>query len=653
MRSRFFGVALLTLLIFIGYSAAWSLPATANNLNAVTILSASSGWAVGNSGITLHFDGGGWTPIPSATPSDLFGVSFGSPATPYPTGFAVGGSSALATALYWGTVGWSNASVGLSSPNAKQLSSVFEVSPSDAWAVDGVTGAFWHWSGTAGLGGGWNMITLGGAGLNSVFMTSATDGWAVGAGGTIYHYTGGGWTVFTTTGITLNSVFMLSSTEGWAVGNGGSIFHYSSGIWTGPVSPGSTSADLRSVFMLSQTEGWAVGTSGTEMHYSGGIWTALPINYLVTNENLNGVSFAGETGWAVGDAGVAIPIGTTPTQGVPSASFQSVYLSSSTDGWIVGCTTGGCGTGSGEPIVAHWGGNTLTRGTVAAQTADLYSVFMVNPTEGWAVGGLGTTPLILHYTGGTWTQVPTPLSGYILRSVFMVDSNDGWAVGDNGIILRYSGGSWGASQGSTGSNLRSVFMLGPNDGWAVGDGGTVLHYQSISGQWLINPSSTGARLNSIYMLDSSHGWAVGAGGIILHYDGSIWTSVSSFASANLNSVAIVSPQVAWAVGDSGTILQWTGITWNVYTASPSIVGPADLESVFVVPGGAGLIVGGTPGGGSQGTVLRVPAMNSIPEFPLMQASLLFVLMSALGLLSLRRRTPVRITVTAVFVAVGD
>jgi len=103
------------------------------------------------------------------------------------------------------------------------------------------------------------MVTLGGSGLNSVFMTSATDGWAVGLGGAIYHYTGGGWSVYTTTGSTLNSIFMLSANEGWAVGNGGTIFHYSAGQWAGPVSPGTTSEDLRSVFMLSPTEGWAVG----------------------------------------------------------------------------------------------------------------------------------------------------------------------------------------------------------------------------------------------------------------------------------------------------------------------------------------------------------------------------------------------------------
>ena len=89
------------------------------------------------------------------------------------------------------------------------------------------------------------------------------------------------WTVFTTplpASVTLNSVFMFSPTEGWAVGTGGNIIHYMAGTWTGPVSPGTTSNTLRSIFMVSSTEGWTVGDAGTLIHFSGGSWTALPIN---------------------------------------------------------------------------------------------------------------------------------------------------------------------------------------------------------------------------------------------------------------------------------------------------------------------------------------------------------------------------------------
>ncbi len=646
LRSYPFAMALMVLLFLVGYS--WSgakvdAPATASNLNALVLLNSTNGWAVGNSGTILHFDGGAWNLVPSGTTADLFGISFGPPSAPNANGgFAVGGSGGTATALFWNGVGWSAATAGFSAPGAQKLASVSALNPSDAWAVDSISGAFWHWSGVAGLGGGWNMVSSAIAGLNSVFMISATEGWAVGVGGVIYRYAGGGWALFSTVGTTLNSVFMLNASEGWAVGNGGAVYHYASGSWAGPVSPGGASQDLRSIFMISQTEGWAVGTSGAILHFTGGVWTALPPNQLATNQNLNGVYFSGGTGWAVGDLGTIVLLGGQPVQGGPAANLQSVYLSTAADGWIVGCSSGGCGTGVGEPIVTHWNGFSFTRGTVSAATSDLYSVFMVGPSDGWTVGGVGTSPIILHYTGGSWTQVPVPVNGVILRSVFMVDSNNGWAVGDQGTILHYSGGLWGAVSSPTTNTLRSVFMLDSSDGWAVGDAGTMLRYQALSGQWVNMPSPTGARLNSVYISDSGHGWAVGAGGTILHYDGILWVNVADLVSTNLNSVFQVSPQDAWAVGDSATILRWTGISWLPTTPSPPIAGTPDLNSIFILSNGFGLIVGASPVAGSQGTILQLPAINPIPELQQTPIWLMVALITTIGItFTLRKRVPCR------------
>ena len=274
-----------------------------------------------------------------------------------------------------------------------------------------------------------------------------------------------------------------------------------------PSLPSTTSNDLRSIFMVGQSEGWAVGAAGTVLHYSGGIWTKVPM--LSTSQNVNSVSFAQGVGWAAGDLGVMFPVGPIP-QGIPATTLQSVYLLSATDGWMVGCSTGGCGSGTGEPVIGHWNGVSTTRATVAASVADLYSIFMLSQSEGWAVGGLASTPLILHYTGGSWNQVPAPSSGYVLRSVYMINSGNGWAVGDGGVILHYSGGAWGVVSSPTISTLRSIFMLGGSDGWAVGDAGTIIRYQGSNGLWMIIASPTGARLNSVYLIDSSHGWAVGS-----------------------------------------------------------------------------------------------------------------------------------------------
>jgi hypothetical protein len=75
----------------------------------------------------------------------------------------------------------------------------------------------------------------------------------------------------------------------------------------------------------------------------------------------------------------------------------------------------------------------------------------------------------------------------------------------------------------------------------------------------------------------------------------------------------VNPQQAWAVGDSATILQWAGFSWNLISPT-SVAGSPDLNSIYLVSGNFGLIVGGSPAPGSQGTILQIPQMiNPIPE----------------------------------------
>lgn len=191
----------------------------------------------------------------------------------------------------------------------------------------------------------------------------------------------------------------------------------------------------------------------------------------------------------------------------------------------------------------------------------------------------------------------------------MIDQEEGWAVGDGGIILHYSGGAWAAVSSPVTTTLRGLYMLGPGDGWAVGDGGTILRYQ---GQWIQLGSPTNAALRAVHLFDSAHGWIVGSGGTILHYDGTTWTSVATFTTVDLNSVSQVNPQEAWAVGDSGTILHWAGSAWYPYSPSPSLLGAPNLNSIFLLSNGYGLIVGAPPTLGSQATVLPIPETQDAP-----------------------------------------
>ncbi len=697
-------------------------------LNSVYMLSANEGWSVGDSIATtdtthgfpgiLHYDGSTWnlvpapknpteapTPIPSAY--TLTSVSFGPPNNPISRndGWTVGyGFSATAScgttnncvvALHWDGITWKTQLSGLSGSDAGQLHSVFMVSSTDAWAVGqnqaGTGGVFWHWTGVAGLGGGWNEPQAAVVGppstiFNSVFMVSSSEGWAVGsctgAGCTnIYHYFGGTWAPATSpvSGVALRSVFMLSPTDGWAVGDGGTIIHYTTGSWAGPVSPGTTANILRSLFMVSSTEGWAVGDSGTIVHYSGGSWSLVPSNLVptlpVAQFAFNGVYHnTASDGWVVGTAGVILHYDgsnwgtvTSPTlTTLNSVSFGPPLTGpiSPNDGWAVGVTSGT------EPTIIHWNGFMWTKGVAIGVTNPLNSVFMLSGGDAWTVGGgpnptatcpVSPCPVILHFTGGAWATVTPPPGSYVLNSVFMVSSTEGWAVGGAGsinpvaIILHYTVtggvGSWGIFPGPASyvalPALNSVFMLGPTEGWAVGNGGLVLHYTVTGGvgTWNIvsvSGLSTSANLNSVFMLTPTSGWVVGgipgsgtpAGPVILYWDGTHWTTVATptipggplGSPPTLNSVYCTSLGDCWAVGGVvssqivATIFHWDGIAWSHVTLSPSLIGlgsstiPPSLNSVYMISPSSGWIVGSPPTtiGSPLSTILRFGGFGAVP-----------------------------------------
>jgi len=493
------------------------------------------------------------------------------------------------------------------------------VSSTDAWAVgqtvNGKAGTFWHWTGVPGLGGGWNTPQAPvPSALFSVFMVSASEGWAVGAAGKIFHYFGGTWTSFPSPVTTaLRSVFMISSTEGWAVGDGGVIVHYASGTWTGPVSPGTTTSNLFSVFMVSSTLGWGVGAAGSILLYSGGSWSALPINLIPTSPtqlfNFTSAFFNTATdGWGVGTAGVILHFDganwgtvTSPTlNNFTSISFGPPLVgpASPNDGWAVGNSST---IAPFEPTIYHWNGFMWTKGSAIGSTNDLNSVYMLSTGDVWTVGGgprstascsASLCPVILHYTGGAWNTLTPPPGSYSLKSVFMVSSTEGWSVGeaanpsDDGMILHYtvSGGvgSWGIFPGSATNgygiplpSLNSVFMLGPNEGWAVGDNATILHYTvtggigtwnslTVSGSPGLSPD---ANLTSIFMLSPTSGWAVGgiqagssfsAGPVILYWDGTKWTPVATPTIPGGSSPTGITSATLKSVYCSGPNDCWTG-----------------------------------------------------------------------------------------------
>jgi hypothetical protein len=402
----------------------------------------------------------------------------------------------------------------------------------------------------------------------------------------------------------LNSVYMLSPTEGWAVGDSRpttdiirglpAIFHYDGSTWNlvpapkFPDFPSTQSAyNLTSVTFgppnnpISRSDGWAVGFNSTlldgppnsvALHWDGITWR---------------VQIAGFTGANAGP-------------------LWSAFMVSPTDVWAVGQNKAGT-----AGVFWHWtgvpglgGGWNLPQAPVPSTI--FYSVFMVSSTEGWAVGSGGA---IWHYFGGAWTAFTTPISTS-LRSVFMLSQTDGWAVGDGGIIVHYTGGTWAGpvSPGTTSNNLLSVFMASSTEGWALGAKGSILHYSG--GSWTLLPSNyvptspvSFFNFNSVYFNTANDGWGVGTDGVILHFDGSLWGTVTSPTINNFTSISFgppltgpISPDDGWAVGNASatatfepTIYHWNGFMWTKGIAIGTL---NNLNSVFMVNSGDVWTVGG-------------------------------------------------------------
>ncbi|MGD0690511.1 MAG: hypothetical protein ABSA50_12210 [Candidatus Bathyarchaeia archaeon] len=421
----------------------------------------------------------------------------------------------------------------------------------------------------------------------------------------------------------LNSIYMLSSTEGWAVGDSRpttntilalpAIFHYDGSTWNivpapkFPSFPYTQAAyNLTSVTFgspnnpISRNDGWAVGFNGT----LGAVVVGPPLTQpcsVVPTPTLNpcqsvALHWDGVT-WRAETAGLS---------GADAGPLWSAFMVSSTDIWAVGQNElGTAGT------FWHWTGVPGLGGgwnepQIPVKGTFFYGVFMVSATEGWAVGSGGA---IYHYFGGVWTASSSPIT-VPLRSVYMLSPTEGWAAGDGGTIAHYAAGTWTGpvSPGTTFNNLLSVFMISSTEGWAFGKAGTILHYSG--GSWTALPPNlvpttpvASLNFNSAYFTSATDGWGVGTDGVVLHFDGTNYGTITSPTINNFTSISFgppltgpIDPNNGWAVGNASTtgtneptIYHWNGFVW---TKGVAIGVQNNLNSVFMVNGGDAWTVGG-------------------------------------------------------------
>jgi hypothetical protein len=285
-----------------------------------------------------------------------------------------------------------------------------------------------------------------------------------------------------------------------------------------------------------------------------------------------------------------------------------------------------------DGVILRWSG-TAWEMVTSPTAANLYSVFFINSTYGWAVGGNETNGVILNYNG-TWNiwravsntgttsaqdSINAPLYSITMDSAGMV----GWAVGGNGTMYGWNGQACYMVPSITNVTLRSVAMVhNSTQAWAVGDNGTILAYTDNT-MWTKVNSPTNANLYGLSLVNTTMGWAVGGtatNGTIIALNGASWfvwnkisfggSAANDVVNATIYSLSINNATSAWAVGAKGTVLYWGGTQWD----GQSNVTLVDLKGVSMVHGNFPTI-GHAWAVGNSGRILAWAGAIWIPEFP--------------------------------------
>jgi photosystem II stability/assembly factor-like uncharacterized protein len=257
----------------------------------------------------------------------------------------------------------------------------------------------------------------------------------------------------------------------------------------------------------------------------------------------------------------------------------------------------------------------------------LHSVFFVNESRGWAVGGKGA--LLSTADGGErWELRPRPVED-AMHDLFFTDALTGWIVCERSIfapmrkdesvsyLLKTTDGgeTWSRVEVTRGEDV-DVKLVGLRfadaaHGWVYGEEGVLYATSDGGATWSRQRVPTRHLLLGASFVDARTGWLSGGGLTILSTTdgGATWlagtvyapadsTNAQQFAttSRRLNAVSFADARTGWAVGAGGAVFSTSdgGRTWR--PQSSGVV--SDLSDVKFLDRAEGWAVGG------EGTVLH-------------------------------------------------
>ena len=291
--------------------------------------------------------------------------------------------------------------------------------------------------------------------LNSVFFTSGSTGYAVGADGA------------------LNSNLILKTTNGGA-------------SWT--IKSSGDSSYLYSVYFKDENNGYAVGEdliSGFGIIYkttdAGNTWTK---QMTEQGNSLISVYFPTlETGYIAGvDYFLGNVIKKTTDGGTTWFNQSTGSINWLWSIYFVNSDTGYASGANGTIIKTTNGGvvwETLQTGT----NKFLRAIWFTTASTGYAVGESG---IILKTTDGgdSWQNIPSGTTSF-LRSICFSDTSTGFIVGNVGRILKTTdyGTTWNIILSGTNEDLKSVSFPNTSDGYVIGIQDSLLKTTNEGNNW--------------------------------------------------------------------------------------------------------------------------------------------------------------------------
>lgn len=312
----------------------------------------------------------------------------------------------------------------------------------------------------------------------------------------------------------LYGVFSVSQRDVFAVGAAGTILHYS-GAWSAETSP--VNQDLRAVWATSGGQAWAVGLGGTILRRSGSSWSQVPSP---TDQDLYGVWASSlDSAWAAGSAGLILHWdGTswTVAHDRMAGMLRAVWGSGPSDVWVVG--SGREPDGDYAALLLHWDGSSWSESYVCNPDGTSHSSggFVAVLSDVWGTPGGGGTVwgagrcqsgasfipygYVAQNSGAGWTDTPgfgfgLPEGKYRpLQTIWSSSDHDVWAASASETVngaptpptmLHWDGSSWTPSSQNLTVGVNDLGGTAANDVWAVGLAGKRLHFNGTT--WIAMP----------------------------------------------------------------------------------------------------------------------------------------------------------------------